>query len=414
MEESFYVCLLFFLQILAAFLGGYYVLIYTLGFFIGEREKNVFVDKYLKFAILIPAHNEEKVIGNLVYNLKELDYPKGFYQIIVVADNCTDNTAKVAREAGALVWERSDSKKRGKQYALDWAFRKLLRRRDFDAVCIFDADNLVSLNFLKRVNERMLSGEKVLQCYLDTKNPFDSWITKAYALGYWISNRVFQLARWKIGFSAVLGGTGFVISMDLIKKYALGLTSLTEDLELTVRLNLDGIKIGWIHDAKVYDEKPLTFKESWNQRLRWMRGHWDVAMKYGINLFKKALFEGKLYMLDMFFYAISPLRILLGGLVLFFLFLSNIAEVDVDGFSYHWIFPFWFWFIMSLWIWFYPFLAMIQEKVPLKAFPYFVYLILWSLTWIPLVAQALLTFRVRQWSHTRHTRALTLKEVSQV
>ncbi|MCS7233406.1 MAG: glycosyltransferase family 2 protein [Synergistetes bacterium] len=413
MEETLYNYILFFLQTFTALVGGYYVVIYTLSFLPWKEKKSHAVDEYLRFVILIPAHNEEKVVGKLISNLRELDYPKELYKIVVIADNCTDNTAKVAREAGAMVWERTDSKRRGKQYALDWAFRKLLKRKEFDAVCVFDADNLVSLNFLKKVNERMLSGEKVLQCYLDTKNPFDSWITKAYALGYWISNRVFQFARWRTGLSAVLGGTGFAISMDLIKKYALGLSSLTEDLELTMRLNLAGIKVGWIHDAKVYDEKPLTFKESWNQRLRWMRGHWDVAVRYGLLLFKKAIFEGKFYMLDMFFYAISPLRILLGGVILFFLFFSHVAEVDIERFSYVWVFPFWFWFLMSLWIWLYPFVAMVQEKVPIRAFPYFIYLFLWSLTWIPLVAHALLTFRVKQWSHTRHTRALTLEEVSQ-
>ncbi|KUK13830.1 MAG: Glycosyl transferase family 2, partial [bacterium 42_11] len=213
---------------------------------------------------------------------------------------------------------------------------------------------------------------------------------------------------------AVLGGTGFAISIDLLEKYALGLTSLTEDLELTVKLNLAGIKIGWLHDVKVYDEKPLTFRDSWNQRLRWMRGHWSVALKYGLSLLKKTFLEGKLFMLDMFFYAISPLRILLGGLILLFLFLSHVSDVNVVSLPYPGVLPFWFWFAVSLWIWLYPFLALLQERVPIKAFPYMVYLVLWSLTWIPLVVQALLTVRVRQWSHTKHTRALSFKEVNKV
>ncbi|MDK2871079.1 MAG: hypothetical protein PWQ16_431 [bacterium] len=414
MEKNLYFYLFLCVQVFTALLGGYYLFIYTIGLFPWRRKEEGAFKKYLKFAVLIPAHDEESVIENLINNLKELEYPKGFYEVIVIADNCNDNTAKLAKEAGAIVWERREPSKRGKQYALDWAFRRIIKEGKYDAVCVFDADNLVSLNFLNRVNEKILSGEKVVQCYLDTKNPFDSWITKAYALGYWISNRVFQLARYRVGFSAVLGGTGFAISIDLLEKYALGLTSLTEDLELTVKLNLAGIKIGWLHDVKVYDEKPLTFRDSWNQRLRWMRGHWSVALKYGLSLLKKTFLEGKLFMLDMFFYAISPLRILLGGLILLFLFLSHVSDVNVVSLPYPGVLPFWFWFAVSLWIWLYPFLALLQERVPIKAFPYMVYLVLWSLTWIPLVVQALLTVRVRQWSHTKHTRALSFKEVNKV
>ncbi len=401
-------------QVLVAFLGGYYVFVYTVGLLPWRREKKAEEDRFLKFAILIPAHNEQDVIDKLITNLKKLDYPDDFYRIIVIADNCTDNTAQVARESGAIVWERRDPLRRGKQYTLDWAFRRVLKEGNFDAVCVFDADNLVSLNFLRKVNEKLLSGEKVVQCYLDTKNPLDTWITKAYALGYWISNRVFQLARWRLGFSAVLGGTGFSLRRDIVERYALGLTSLTEDLELTVKLNLKGIKVGWIHDAKVYDEKPLTLKDSWYQRLRWMRGHWDVALRYGFALLKKAILEGKLHMFDMFFYAISPLRILLGGTIIFFLVLSSVSDISVGEVQLKGFLPFWLWLSISVWIWFYPLVALIQEKVPLRLFPYLFYLVIWSLTWIPVVIQALISVRVRSWSHTRHTRSMTLEELSQL
>ncbi|MCD6363604.1 MAG: glycosyltransferase family 2 protein [Synergistetes bacterium] len=409
-EIWFYLTL--FVQFVVALLGGYYVFVYTVGLLPWRREKKAREERFLRFTILIPAHNERDVIDRLIENLKRLDYPSDFYKIIVIADNCTDDTAEVALKSGAIVWRRYDPLKKGKQYALDWAFKRLLEEEDFDAVCVFDADNLVSLNFLRRVNERLLSGEKVVQCYLDTKNPLDSWVTKAYALGYWISNRVFQFARWRLGFSAVLGGTGFSLTRDLLERYALGLTSLTEDLELTVKLNLKGVKVGWIHDAKVYDEKPLTFRESWYQRLRWMRGHWDVALRYGFALLKKAILEGKLHMLDMFFYAISPLRILLGGAIIFFLLLSSFADVGMGGIHTGGFLPFWLWVSISVWVWLYPLVALIQEKVPLRLFPYLFYLVVWSLTWIPVVVQALLSVRVRSWSHTRHTRSLTLEELT--
>ncbi len=411
--EDIWLILVLYAEILIALIGGYYVLIYTLGLFPWKKREIPKGKRYLKFAILIPAHDEERVIANLVSNLNKLRYPRSCYEVIVIADNCTDNTAKVAKNAGATVWERKDSIRRGKQHALSWAFKRVLKMKRFDAVCVFDADNLVSLNFLEKVNEMFCSGEKVVQCYLDTKNPFDSWVTKAYALGYWISNRVFQLARWHVGLSAVLGGTGFAIALDLVKKYALNLTSVTEDLELTVKLNLDGIKIGWIHDAKVYDEKPLTLRDSWNQRLRWMRGHWDVAWRYSLPLFKKAMLEGKLHVLDMFFYALSPLRVIVSGAVILFLCVSYLADIEVMDFKVYSVLPFEFWFVLSLWMWLYPLVAIFQERIPLKALPYIVYLFIWSLTWIPVVIQALFSFREREWSHTRHTRSLTLEEIGQ-
>lgn len=400
-------------ELLVAIIGGYYVIIYTLGLFPWRKGYSPVQGKYLRFAILIPAHNEEKVIGNLISNLKKLEYPKEFYEVIVIADNCTDDTAKVAKALGATVWERKDKVKRGKQHALTWAFKRLLRSNRFDAVCVFDADNLVSLNFLNRVNERILAGERVIQCYLDTKNPFDTWVTRAYALGYWISNRVFQLARWRLGLSAVLGGTGFAMTMDLVRRYALNLTSLTEDLELTIKLSLDGIKVGWIHDVKVYDEKPLTLRDSWNQRLRWMRGHWDICMRYGFALLKKALTEGSFHMLDMFLYAMSPFRVILGGAIMLFLLVSYLANVEIIAFKMHSMLPFEFWLSISLWIWFYPLVALVQERVSFRVFLSIFYLVVWSFTWIPVVIQALFSFGEKSWSHTRHTRSLTLEEIGQ-
>jgi len=232
-----------------------------------------------------------------------------------------------------------------------------------------------------------------------------------WAIGYPIG--FFSWLVGTLGFPLCWGEPGFAIALDLVKKYALNLTSVTEDLELTVKLNLDGIKIGWIHDAKVYDEKPLTLRDSWNQRLRWMRGHWDVAWRYSLPLFKKAMLEGKLHVLDMFFYALSPLRVIVSGAVILFLCVSYLADIEVMDFKVYSVLPFEFWFVLSLWMWLYPLVAIFQERIPLKALPYIVYLFIWSLTWIPVVIQALFSFREREWSHTRHTRSLTLEEIGQ-
>ena len=190
-----------------------------------------------KFAILIAAHNEEKVIASAIRSLKEIDYPKDMYDIYVIADNCDAATAEVARDAGAQVHERFDSVKRGKGHSLEWMFDKLLAMDiEYDAVCILDADNLVSKNFFLEMNKRLCQGDKVVQGYLDSKNPNDSWVSANYSIAYWISNRIFQLPRYYLGLNCALGGTGFVMSVDVLKEIGWGATCLTEDLEFSLKL----------------------------------------------------------------------------------------------------------------------------------------------------------------------------------
>ena len=167
------------LSCLLLFVGVYYLSITFFGF--SYRKETYTADPQNVFAVIIPAHNEEGVISALVENCRELDYPKDMYDIFVVADNCTDNTAQVAAKAGATVWRRFNDQERGKGYALEWAFNRLYSLpKKYDAVVIIDADNLVSLNYLQIMNQRLLQGEKIIQGYLDSKNPDDTWITRSY------------------------------------------------------------------------------------------------------------------------------------------------------------------------------------------------------------------------------------------
>lgn len=141
------------------------------------------------FALVVAAHNEEKVISGIIDSLNRLDYPKELYDIFVIADNCTDNTARIARQCGAQVFERMDAEKRGKGYALEWMFNKLFSmKKQYDSVAVFDADNLVSKNFLSEINNKFLDGYKVVQGYLDSKNPnvHGLQLTTQYLFGYLI------------------------------------------------------------------------------------------------------------------------------------------------------------------------------------------------------------------------------------
>ena len=238
------------------------------------KEKPLIKNKKHKFMMILPAHNESAVIGSLIESLQALDYPKELYDIYVIADNCTDNTAQIAKDLGAIVYERFDEKKKTKGFALNWFLgQKIEEDADYDAFCIFDADNIVDVNFLKNMNKKLCQGEDVVQGYRDIKNPTDNWITAGYAIFYWTMNRMYHLARYNLGLSPLINGTGFMVRFDVIKPEGWVTKTLTEDIEFSLKRIIKGKRLGWAVDAIVYDEQPLGFKQSWKQRTRWTVGH---------------------------------------------------------------------------------------------------------------------------------------------
>ena len=269
------------------------------------KEKPLLVDKKHKFMAIIPAHNEEAVVGNLVESLKNQDYPKDLYDIYVIADNCTDNTAQVAREKGAIVYERFDSEKKTKGYALQWFLQqKIQENAPYDAFFVFDADNIVDKGFIKAMNKKLCQGEDVVQGYRDIKNPTDSWVTAGYAIFYWTMHRFYHLARYNLGLSPLLNGTGFMVKFDVIKPNGWDTQTLTEDIEFSLKRIIKGRKLGWATDAIVYDEQPVGFRQSWSQRTRWSVGHIQCIQQYtkelarGVKEHKTLMnFDGLLYIL---------------------------------------------------------------------------------------------------------------------
>ena len=178
------------LQLLIVFFTIYYFVISWFGLFGKMKETKQFPETK-SFALIVCAHNEQQVIAQLVENLKNLHYSRDLYDIFVVADNCQDRTAEVARKAGAIVYERFSETGKGKGFAMDWMFRRLFGlNRQYDGVCIFDADNLVHPDFLKIMNNRLCSGERLIQGYLDVKNPEDSWVSGMFSISFWIVNHV--------------------------------------------------------------------------------------------------------------------------------------------------------------------------------------------------------------------------------
>ena len=258
-----------------------YQLVISICSLINFKEKPILEEKTNKFMAIIPAHNEEAVVENLIMSLQKQDYPRDSYDIYVIADNCTDDTAKIAKKAGAIVYERFDSMHKTKGAALNWFLaQKIEEDAPYDAFCIFDADNIVDVNFLKNMNKKLCQGETVVQGYRDIKNPTDSWVTAGYAIFYWTMNRFYHLARYNIGLSPLINGTGFMVRFDQVKPEGWNTKTLTEDIEFSLKQIIRGRKLGWARDAIVYDEQPVGFKQSWSQRSRWTVGHIQCMGEY--------------------------------------------------------------------------------------------------------------------------------------
>jgi cellulose synthase/poly-beta-1,6-N-acetylglucosamine synthase-like glycosyltransferase len=272
------------------------------------KDKPLLENKNNKFLAIIPAYNEQNVIANLIDSLMKQDYPKEYYDVYVIADNCTDKTEEIAKAHGANVYVRTetDPAKKNKGAALNKFLGHILssKKMDYDAFCVFDADNIVDEHFFTAMNKHLNQGEDVVQGYRDIKNPDDSWIAAGYAIFYWTMNKFYHFARYNAGLSPLINGTGFMVKMDVIKDTGWKTKTLTEDIEFSLKRIISGNKLGWATDAIVFDEQPVKFKPSWSQRSRWTIGHIQCLKEYTKPLADSAIekhtlmnFDGLLYML---------------------------------------------------------------------------------------------------------------------
>lgn len=399
------------LQLATALFGAYQIAFSFLG--LHYRRRTLKAEPVKRFAVVIAAHNEAAVIQPLLDNLQRLDYPRHLYDVYVIADNCTDRTAEIARSHGAIVARRQTADERGKGHAIRWMLTRLqLGQTQYDAVVMFDADNLVSRNFLMVMNDRLCAGKKVIQGYLDSKNPFDSWVTVSMAISYWYTNRMWQLARRNLGLSCALGGTGLCIDMNLLADLGWDATGLAEDTEFGARCVGLGIYPEWSHEARVYDEKPVTLRASLRQRLRWMQGHFACAETYALPLIGASLRERNLAKFDAAVYLFQPasfIVIFLTGLILYWQITAPAQSMMASLLH---VLPTWFWVAVNLFIMLQIPLALALERVNWRGylgiplFPFFM------VTWFPVTVMALFTRHNKQWTHTRHTRALSLDDMS--
>lgn len=396
------------LQVLIVFYTLYYFILAVFGMW-HKREK-INIEPKHKFAVMVCAHNEEAVIGPLVENLKILDYPTELYDIFVVADNCKDSTARIAAEAGAQVFERFNQQEIGKGYAMGWMFDKIFAmEKQYDAVVIFDADNLVHPDFLLEMNNHLEKGEKVIQGYLNAKNPEDTWVAGTFAIAFWMVNHMWHLGKYNIGLSTALGGTGMCIDIEVLKKYGWECDGLTEDMEFSLKVLTHGIRTCWAHDAIVYDEKPLGFMQSWRQRKRWAQGHFECAERYIPKLFTEGVSKGSIMILDGIMQISQPYFLLLSTFYLIMTYLN--AWVPIYTNIIYQILPITVWTIVGVGQYLFPLIVLAQIKVPPKVWLYYLLYPLFMYSWIPVTFLGFLDRHDKVWVHTQHTRGVSMGEI---
>ncbi|HPR78794.1 MAG TPA: glycosyltransferase family 2 protein [Candidatus Limiplasma sp.] len=283
-------------------------------------------DPKLKYLVLVPAHNEEAVIGGIIENLQAMDYPKELYDFYILADNCEDRTADIARSMGANVLEthkESADAPTGKPIVLQKALNTLKGYGDrYDLVMFFDADNRIDTNMFREVNSQFLDHPEadIVQCYLGCKNK-KGLVALYYYMSYTITNRFFQYAKSRIGINCVVGGTGFAVRADYLQKRG-GWTSmsLTEDFELQVEATCEGKRILWNNNVRIYDEKPTLWRASLRQRVRWAQGHWFVCFRNTRRIFRalreKRIGFGEFLSTFLYVYSLTPFIVMIIQLAL--------------------------------------------------------------------------------------------------
>ena len=316
----------------------FYQFIYIVIALIGDKKKKLDTyeaKKLHKFAFIIAARNEQAVIGNLINSIKQQNYPAELIDVIVVADNCTDDTAQIAREHGAICYERFNNMLVGKGYALDYCFNKIVEQfgdyTAYDGYFIFDADNVIDKNYVKEMNKVFDRGYNVITSYRNSKNYDTNWITSGYSLWFIREAKYLNNPRMMLKTSCAVSGTGFLVNSSIIKKNnGWKFNLLTEDIQFSVVNILEGEKIGYCESAMFYDEQPTTFKQSWNQRMHWSKGFYQVMFRYGRELiammFKKREMFVSCY--DMFM-TLAPATLLSIGCILLNLIFLAYGATDV-------------------------------------------------------------------------------------
>jgi len=340
----------------------------------------------IRFAIAIPAHDEEAVIEATVQRLRALDYPTGLFGIRVVADHCSDDTAALARRAGAIVYERDEGPRSGKGAALNWLFSHILARDDCDAIVVFDSDTQVDSMFLQVMDARLAQGEQAVQGQHIISNAENGWFPALTWAMFLVDNRYGNLGRTNLGWSAKHMGDSICFCAEVLRSVGGG-EGLTEDYQLRQQLLLQNIKIAYEPAAIGYGEAPRTWAQAQAQRARWLRGTHDASQQYAKCLLKAAIERRDGAILDGALQAYLPSYSTLTMAGVFCLLVQLcINWLTGPVFSQMVI---WVWAMAAATLFFYPFLGLALENAPLRAYAAILsgpFYIVWR-TWLALKAR---------------------------
>ncbi|MEX1254751.1 MAG: glycosyltransferase family 2 protein [Dehalococcoidia bacterium] len=242
-----------------------------------------------RFAIIVPAHNEELLIGDLLDSLARLAYPTNRYAVHVIADNCTDATAEVAERHGATVHIRQDASQPGKGQALRWVLERL-REDGADAFAFVDADSRLSENFLDVMDRRLASGgSSVLQTSYRVQDPESAPLVALRAMGFALMHDLRGRGKARLGLSCGLWGNGMVFARPVLDAIGWQSSSAVEDAEQHLQLLLRGERVAYAPEGRVYGHMPATFGAARGQQQRWEGGRRGLIGRYWRPLLQASL-----------------------------------------------------------------------------------------------------------------------------
>ncbi len=300
----------------------YYLMLFVAHFLIKDKEMALHAPR-LRFGIIIPAFNEELLLERCLKSVNCQNYPSDMFKTIVIADNCTDKTAQIGLNNRAIVLERFDNQYRGKGYAIKYGLERI-DIKSCDAILIIDADSIISKDVLGQLNQAILEGNTVIQCYNSIANPDESWFTRLLDISQALGNEIYHPAKRKLGLSSCLMGTGMCFSTKIFLKYGWDAFSVGEDWEYYARLIEEGENVFFAKNARVFHQESSSLKQATSQRLRWSSGRFAIAWKYGFRIFYRGLIERNIRKVDASFPLILPnpslgINIIIIGIVLSFL-----------------------------------------------------------------------------------------------
>lgn len=371
--------------------------------FLLPRKKKPVAEPKTKFAVLVAARDEENVIGALVDSLVKQDYPDALYDIIVIPNNCTDDTEGAAIRAGAKIFHCEEPVK-SKGEVLHQVFDKLMGT-GYDAYCVFDADNVVDSAFLARMNDVVVAGglaAKSRQCAL---NPYDNWVSGCYDLYFENINLLHSRARAAFPLSAKLVGTGFMVTDELMQRLGgWNTVTITEDLEFAAQCAAIGVQVHYVPEALTLDEEPLSFRVSMRQRMRWSSGVQSVGNRY---FFRLLFMKPKWLRWDLAIHTVMIHVQLLALIPLFYgmIHMDPVAILKTLGISAA---TFWLGMIAMA-----VFLCVSGKRKIRKMWKTILLYPLFVLSWYPLHFRSCV-YKTKKWKHIKHGTSKNRREKSGV